>query len=175
MVPNLDEQYDRVIAYIDGFHAFAGRVWLVCSSAFLSRQRFGMFRRLVFGVSLKAIWEIAPRDVLSERAPASRKPFFLEFTPAAERTSDYFAVLISDYATDTLSDQLISAFPEYNFETLVKLHELKEKNLKLEKYGAKTVLGFILGALALLLKSVPKAEANLWHSSARAREGKVGV
>lgn len=144
MSENLEHQYDQVLSYIDGYRDFIQAVGLGLNS---------------FPFRLLQLIAKSPKIFSQSRLLSGKNSDIIRTTVAKyatddQKTSDYFSIAVSDYPIDTLSINLKMKFSEVNFSKLKMIHDLRKANLS--RFNARQIMGFVLAAATILLKSVPK-------------------
>ena len=151
---NLQAQYDEVTAYLNEYQRFIEDI----KRRLVERMVKSPREYFKFGMrSLKSAWRYDP---LSEKTQDSVKNVALALATEEDKQNPFFGVVTSDYPTDALSDALTARFPGYRFDKIKKLHDSKQA--RLGRFNARQVLGVIMAASALLLKSIPKTVLESW-------------
>lgn len=151
---NLQAQYDEVTDYLEEYRGFVRR--------FPPRLVRLMFRspREYSQINAKA-WKSTWRfDPLSEKTQDTVKNAVLALATEDEKHNPYYVVATSEYPTDALSDALKARFPSFSFDKIKKLHDAKQTHLA--RFNLGQVLGLILTAGTICLKSVPKSVVESW-------------
>lgn len=146
--PNLEQRYDEVVAYLLGYQR-------LMSDSAMRMQRESLKSPRVYA---RHTWRLL-RDgwnanYLSGKNQEWIKGTILECATEEERGGEYFRVAVSDYPTDTLSECLRKLFPDADFEKLKKVHD--QRRVIMSRLNPLQVIGYVLTAATLVLKSVPK-------------------
>jgi hypothetical protein len=153
MSANLEQQYDQVIDYIDGFSQYVARI-----GQRGVRAMYGSLRDVIRipGMLRRMRRELNP---ISGRTPEWARTFISDHATEDEAQSEYFGVATSVYWTHTLSINLINRYPGFDFSRLKELHALKWVGLSRNtgKPPVGRYVGFVLAAAAFLLDRVPKS------------------
>jgi hypothetical protein len=146
---NLQAQYDQIVGYLNEYQKFV-RSFMprLFRMMFTSPGAYNQLNKKAW----KTIWRFDP---LSEKTQDTTRNAVLALATDAEKRSVFFSVATSEYPTDTLSDCLRQEFLAFNFEKLAKIHDSKQSQLS--RFSMKQILGVILAAWTVILKSTPKS------------------
>ena len=151
---NLQAQYDEVTDYLNEYQKFiAGFSPRVARRMFRSPRDYFQFN----AAFLKRMWRFDP---LSEKTQDTVKEAVEALATDEEKQNQFFQIATSDYPTDALSDALKGRFPGFSFDKIKKLHDAKQAQLA--RFRISQVLGVVMTASAILLKSIPKTVVESW-------------
>lgn len=146
--PNLDKDYDEVVSYIKEYIAFPMKI--------VKRHNSNPFRSFfraysMMGRIFKVFYDL---NVLSGKTSSAYKDYVEHITTDDLKKEEFYAILLSEYPMDTLSEVIRNKFNHINFEKLMQAHE--RRGLVFTGLGMKEVLGFLLATFTLVLKTVPQ-------------------
>jgi len=148
-VANLERQYDEVIQYISSYRAYVKQV----NMRVLQMPVRHPFRYFEMLSEAPSAWK--QTDLLSGRNAEFSKTVWAGTASDAQKRSDYYPIMMSDYPLHALSESLVARFPGVDFAKLKKLQELKKSGLS--RFNAKQTLGIVFAIATVLLKSVPES------------------
>lgn len=146
---NLEQQYDEVIKYINGYLTYVRNIESLLLHMPLRHP--GKYLRLL--KKFPSLWRQV--DLLSGKNSEFNKMVLTEFVPDVEKRSEYYSILVADYSLHSLSTSLEINFPQVNFKKLKDLHELRTR--RFSGFDIKGTVGIVLGAATVLLKSIPES------------------
>lgn len=149
---NLEAEYDEVVAFIKDYQRFVQKVNARLFS-YLVRDP-----KRYFSLTRHFSSFFAQINPLSGKNPDLAKSLISDVANAEEKENEHYAILVSHYPTDALSDVLMRKYPGADFDALLKIHGLRR--IALSRFNLAQIPGYILAAATLMLNSVPKTVAE---------------
>lgn len=145
---NLEQQYDEVIKYINGYLTYVRNIESLLLHMPLRHP--GKYLRLL--KKFPSLWRQV--DFLSGKNSEFKQMVLIEFVPDVEKRSEYYSILVADYSLHSLSTSLEINFPQ-DFKKLKDLHELRAR--RFSGVNLKGTVGIVLGVATVFLKSIPES------------------
>ena len=149
MENNIDQQLDDAITFLNDY-------WPLYDTLRSERLVLTMFRNyprvFTFALSKRRMLN-SDRDILSGKTSELGKELILLLATEKEKESPAFEAFTSDYSIDYISRKMEEKLNDVDFGKIKQLHDSKKQSLE---FNAGGMLGVILGASSLVLKTVPQ-------------------
>lgn len=144
---NLEKEYDEVVIFIQEYLAFPAKIVKRNANPFRNvfKQYTTVFR------AFKVINSINP---MSGKSTSSYREYMDLMTDENLKQEEFYRIMTSDYPMDKLGEVIRAKFPHIDFEKLLNAHE--RRGIVFTGFGMKEVLGFLLAAFTLVLRTIPR-------------------
>lgn len=148
MDANLFAQYDEVVAKLTEYNQFSKRIY----------QRIYHLKSLMifFRFLIPFYREFMQRDHLTVKSLAISSDITRSLATPEELEDSKFRIMLSIYPVDSLSRHLESEFPDFDFDKLSKLHQIRSGKHARSRLSIKNILGVVFGVGSLILQFTPK-------------------
>lgn len=153
MNTNYLQQYDEIVAYVEAYSAYSAKLYSrnalknILPSSKRRRQTAAFVRQY---------------RPLSNKMPDFYREMAEDVATADDRKNPYYQIMTSDYIIDALAADVTRRFPDFDFEKLKSIHEMKKEVLTVWDFMRQS-LGLVLAAGTILLRSVPESVVRRYY------------